>query len=110
MPKYNKNKQAESVYKPLPKGIDLNAIFTLRETRHVNKDNTISFYNQIIQLQPVEKYGSLRQRIVEVQLNAYRELFIFYKRELIFKTTFKEEIKRIQILKRENIINKRNII
>jgi len=108
--KYNKNRTAPSDYQSLPKGIDLNSNFTLRETRHVNKDNTISFYNQIIQLPPIKKYVSLSQRVVDVRLNGYRELFVFYKKELIFKTTFEGDIKRIQIIKRENIINKRNII
>jgi len=108
--KYNKNRKAESVYKQIPKGTDLNMIFSLREIRTVNKDNTITFYNQIIQLPATKKYISLTQRKVEVRLNGQRELYILYKNDLILKTTFLGETKRIQILNREFILQERKII
>ena len=108
--KYNKNKKAETVYKIIPKGTDFKMIFALKEIRTVNKDNTISFYNQIIQLPPNKKYFSLAQRKVEVRLNKQRDLYILYKNELILKTSFQEDIKKNQILNRENVLIKRNII
>jgi hypothetical protein len=49
-PWYNSRygREAESVYRELPEGINLDLIFTVRERRKVNKDNTIRFKGRII--------------------------------------------------------------
>ena len=76
--KYNKNKDAQNKYKPVPKGTDFDMIFTLRESRTINKDNTIVFYKQILQLPPNKKYFSMAKRKVQVRLNGKRDLYILF--------------------------------
>ena len=39
-------------YKPVPTGLNLDDIFCLKESRSVNRDHTISYYNDRYRIQP----------------------------------------------------------
>lgn len=59
--------QTESAFVPVS-GQDLQAIFSLHHERVVNRDNTISFANRILQIEPVRWRGTLagcRVRVLE---------------------------------------------
>jgi hypothetical protein len=58
--------KVESVYRGIPKGADLDIVFSVRHQRKVNKDNTISFDGEIYQLMPSNGIRSFAGRIVEV--------------------------------------------
>jgi hypothetical protein len=70
----------ESVYKPLPQGINLDFIFCKKFTRKVNFDNTIKFKGQIIQLPPTEYRLSFAKCVVDTCF-LKMEKFIFFIRE-----------------------------
>jgi len=91
LPKYNqkftrKPKLEESAYRPIPKGMDLDRIFCLKEKRQVQGDHTISYKGRKYQILPTEtRFGFAKAR-VEVQRRLDGTIHIFYKgEELSFK-------------------------
>ena len=111
LPWYNKrfSIEAPNAYKNLPKDKNLDLIFTKRETRKVKKDNTISFYGQLIQLPKSQATLSYRKPTVEIRFNDKQDLFILYKNKIIYKTTLSKEIKESDLEKFEKMMAKREI-
>ena len=111
LPWFNKrfSIDAPSAYKELPKDKNLDLIFTKRETRKVKKDNTISFYGQLIQLPKSQATLSYTKPTVEIRFNDKQELFVVYKNKIIHKTTVCKEIKESELEKFEKIMAKRSI-
>ena len=68
LPWYNKNYtlEVESAYKALPKKVNLELIFSIKEPRKVNKDNTISYQGKIYQLIPAHGIRTFSGKWVEV--------------------------------------------
>ncbi len=88
IPWYNERfalKVEESVFRPLPEGIDLELVFTKRTTRRVNKDNTIKFYGQTIQLLPTKMKLNFLRAKVEVRWSSKGRFWILYKGKVILK-------------------------
>ena len=63
LPWYNTHytHQATSVYRGLPRAINLDLIFCIKKIRRVNNDNTIRVYGQILQI-PRQLIGSYNKR------------------------------------------------
>ncbi|RKZ20488.1 hypothetical protein DRQ16_04810 [bacterium] len=72
-------------FRPLPEGIDLELVFTKRTTRRVNKDNTIKFYGQTIQLLPTKMKLNFLRAKVEVRWSSKGRFWILYKGKVILK-------------------------
>lgn len=58
--------ETESVYMPLPKGKDLDLVFSIKHPRKVNKDNTIRFSGRTYQLLPMNGTRSFAGKWIEV--------------------------------------------
>jgi len=56
----------ESVYREIPKGVDLSLVFSIKQRRKVRKDNTIRYEGRIYQLLPAHSFRSYAGRWVEV--------------------------------------------
>jgi len=83
----------QTAYRPLPKDIDLNEIFCLKEKRTVNRDHTISWNSEIYQIDSPLKYSIYKQK---VEIRTYQDLTwkaFFAGRPL--KLTKVEEPKRV---------------
>jgi len=101
-------KGIESIYKPLPQGINLDFIFCKKYTRKVNFDNTIKFEGQIIQLPPTQYRLSFAKCVVEVCLLEDRRIYIFYQGKLVHTTKLSKNNKIYKSKKRiESILNQR---
>lgn len=87
IPKYNhrftiKPLTDGSAFIPLV-GVDTNRIFTKRYERHIHKDNTISYFNRILQLPKPPSGTYLAHRKVQVREHLDGSLDIFAGRQLI---------------------------
>jgi len=111
LPWYNKKytHEAPDAYKNLPKDKDLDLIFTIRETRKVNKDNTIPFYGEIIQLPPSKMALSYMKARVEIRVREDQTAYILYKDKIILKTKLEKPIREIDLVKREKYSSQRII-
>ncbi|MEK7238554.1 MAG: ISNCY family transposase [Nitrospirota bacterium] len=83
--------EAESAYMPVPKGKDLDLIFCIKRQRTVNKDNTISFNGQVIQIPPTDIRLSFAKTKVDVCLLEDNRIFILYKDQIITETTVPDD-------------------
>ncbi len=100
LPKYNKKftrkpKVKEVAYRPIPQGMDLDRIFSIKEKRRVQGDHTISYKGRHYQILPTEtRFGFVKAK-VEVQKHLDGTIHIFYKREeLPYKLIVLQEEKR----------------
>jgi hypothetical protein len=87
-PWYNSRygREAESVYRELPEGINLDLIFTVRERRKVNKDNTIRFKGEDYQLLPTNGFSRFAGKWVEVCKDTRGRMLIFLEgKELAYE-------------------------
>jgi hypothetical protein len=87
-PWYNSRygREAESVYRELPEGINLDLIFTVRERRKVNKDNTIRFKGEDYQLLPTNGFSRFAGKWVEVCKDTRGRMLIFWEgKELAYE-------------------------
>ncbi len=87
-PWYNSRygREAESVYRELPEGINLDLIFTVRERRKVNKDNTIRFKGEDYQLLPTNGFNRFAGKWVEVCKDTRGRMLIFWEgKELAYE-------------------------
>ena len=113
LPWYNKKytHKVPSVYKNLTKDkdLDLDLIFTKRETRKVKKDNTIPFYGEPIQLPPSQTTLSYTKTNVEIRYNEKQDLYVIYKDKVILKTKISSNIKESELEKFEKMMKKRII-
>jgi transposase len=84
LPKHNRKfahpaKEPGSAYRPVPKGLDLNNIFCIKEERTVAPDNTISYNSKYYQLLPDEYRISFTKAKVMVHEWLDGSIHIFYK-------------------------------
>ena len=105
IPDYNKKfglKRVKNNHIAVPKDINLDLVFTKRYTRRVRNDFTISFMGETIQLPPSKHKLSLKKVYVDLRLNSKRELFIFYKNNLIHKVNLSQSSK---IVKKQLVVD-----
>lgn len=109
LPWYNKKytHKAESVYKDIPKEMNLDVIFTIREDRKVNKDNTICFYNQIIQLPRNNITMFYKKPRVEIRVSEKQIAYILYKNKIIKEEKLEKPIRETELKKREKMLSKK---
>jgi len=100
LPKYNKKftrkpKVEESAYRIIPEGMDLDRIFSIKEERRVQGDNTISYKGRRYQILPTETRFGFAKAKVEVQKRLDGTIHIFYKgEELPHKSILPQEERR----------------
>ncbi len=87
---------AESAYMPLPTDKNPDTVFCVKKERTVNKDNTIQFQGQVIQLPPSQNALSLANRKVDVCLLEDNRLFILYKNSILIESKLKTTNKIIK--------------
>lgn len=112
LPSYNKKfahiEGVESVYKPLPSGINLDLIFCKRFKRSVNFDNTIKFQGYTIQIPPSQYRLSFAKCIVDIHLLNDNRVFILYKGNLIHSVKLSKNTKIYKLNKQmEHFLNQR---
>ncbi|WP_369018257.1 hypothetical protein QBE54_11090 [Thermatribacter velox] len=71
----------ESVYREIPKGVDLSLIFSIKQRRKVRKDNTISYEGRIYQLLPACSFRSYAGSWIEVREILKGNIQLFYQGE-----------------------------
>lgn len=84
LPKFNKKfsnpaKDPESAWRVLPKELDLESIFSIKEQRTVRADNTISYKNRIFQILPDKYRISFAKAKVMVEKRLDESIHIKYK-------------------------------
>lgn len=100
--------QAESAYLPLPASKNLDTIFCVKKEQTVNKDNTIQFYGQVIQLPPSQNALPLANRKVDVCLLKDNRLFVLFKNTIIVESKLQENNTIIKKeLEIENLLNRK---
>ncbi|OGW73458.1 MAG: hypothetical protein A3J72_09215 [Nitrospirae bacterium RIFCSPHIGHO2_02_FULL_40_19] len=103
--------EAESAYMPVPKEKDLDLIFCIKRQRTVNKDNTISFNGQVIQIPPADIRRSFAKTKVVVCLLEDNRVFVLYENKIIAQTVLSEDNKAIVREKKiEELLNRRQYI
>lgn len=76
--------EAESAYLPLPKELDLEAVFCFKHSRKVRTDNTISFAGHTLQIPPDRHRGNYARCQVEVRQHMNGHLSVWYQeRQLV---------------------------
>ena len=100
LPKYNKKftrkpRVEELAYRKVPQGMDLDRIFSIKEKRRVQGDNTIGYDTRRYQILPTKtRFGFAKAR-VEVQKHLDGSIHIFYKgEELPYKPIEPQEERR----------------
>ena len=110
LPWYNQkyNREVESVYRSVYEKVDLEQIFSVKEFRKVNNDNTIRYRGKIFQLFPANGIKNFAGRWVEVCSFLDGSMKIFYEGKVIgYVEISGGESKRIQ---EEEILNKREYL
>ena len=114
IPFYNKKyakKVKECFYRPLPEDIDLNLVFTKRTVRRVNKDNTVSFMGEKIQLMPTGKKLNFVRAEVEIRWSHKEYIWILYNGNVILKTKLsKKNKKALKEKKIEKLLSQRRYV
>ena len=102
IPKFNKKfsidpKDPESAWRSVPRGINLDSVFSIKEQRTVMADNTISYKNRIFQILPDKYRISFAKAKVEVEKRLDGSIHIRYKDQYLnFKEISSDEIKKIK--------------
>lgn len=100
LPDYNKRFTVISVkkgsaYRRLPSGINLDSIFSIKEERTVQGDNTISYRGRIFQIIPQNGRMSYTRAKVEVQEWTDRTIHVLYKGKELAVRKIPEKPKRL---------------
>jgi hypothetical protein len=100
--------QVESVYRPLSPDINLDLVFCIKKNRQVNNDNTISVYNQIVQIPPHRRGLAYAQKTVEVCILEDHRIYVVYHDEIIAEDKLKPNNPILRKEKTaERLLNKR---
>jgi hypothetical protein len=100
--------EAEAVYMPVPKEKNLDLIFCIKKQRTVNKDNTLSFNGQVIQIPPSEIKLSFAKTKVEVCLLEDGRIFVLYEGKVIVRSVLSKDNEIIAREKKiEELLDKR---
>lgn len=81
-----KPRDPKSVYRPVEKDMDLDAVFCFKYRRTVAKDNTVVFFGAVIQIGPGPGGSSYAGRVVEVQERFNGSLYVCSQGKAIAKT------------------------
>jgi len=92
----------DSVYRPLPRDINLDLIFCKRFSRKVNFDNTVKFQGYTLQIPPSQVRLSFAKCVVDVCLLSDDRVFILYKGKLIHSTKLSKNTKIYKLKKQIN--------
>jgi len=74
-----------SCFKPLPKDLDLDQIFCLRETRKVKKDNTFTYQGQTFQLTNFDYRAYWGNTEIELRIVPKKQITVYHQGRLIQK-------------------------
>jgi len=112
LPWYNKKytHEAESAYMPLPREKDLDLVFCIKRQRTVNKDNTLSFKGQIIQILPSNKKLSFAKTKVDVCLLEDKRIFVLYENIIIAQSIVSDNKHLKEEKKIEELLDKRQYV
>lgn len=72
-------------FKPLPKDLDLNQVFCLREKRKVKKDNTFTYQGQTFQLTNFDYRAYWGNVEIELRIIPEKQISVYYQGKLIQK-------------------------
>ena len=87
----------EPAWRVVPKEINLDSVFSIKEQRTVMADNTISYKNRIFQILPDKYRISFAKAKVEVEKRLDGSIHIRYKDQYLnFKEISSDEIKKIK--------------
>lgn len=112
IPDFNKRfsvkpKEEGKVYRKIPKNADIDRIFSVKEKRTVNLDNTVSHKNSIYQILPKEDKKSYARVKVDICRFTGGEVHIYDKNsELEVKLIEKKEPKETKTLKLSDFMKK----
>lgn len=110
LPKYNKKftrkpRVEESAYRPISKGMDLDQIFSIKDKRQIQGDNTIGYDTRRYQILPTETRLGFAKAKVEVQKHLDGSIHIFYKgKELPYKLIEPKEERRYASSQTESLL------
>lgn len=114
LPDYNARfaiKNVQSIFRPLPKSINLDTVFCVKLQRTVNNDNTIQVYNQLIQIKPSHYYRSFAKRKVEVCITEHNRIFVIFNNKIIARNLLPNDNPTVKKQRRiQSIINQRRYI
>ena len=104
LPGFNKKfsnppKDKEGAWRVLPKELNLESVFSIKEQRTVMSDNTISFRNRIFQILPDKYRISFAKAKVEVEKRLDESIHIKYKDQYLnFKEISLVKLKRLKLI------------
>ena len=110
LPWYNTHytHQATSVYRGLPRAINLDLIFCIKKIRRVNNDNTIRVYGQILQIPRQRRALGYMRKQVEVCILEDNRVYVIYRHEIILVDKLTPTNRILQQEKAaERLLNKR---
>jgi hypothetical protein len=100
--------EAENAYMSLASGKDLDLIFCVKRQRTVNKDNTISYKGQIIQIPPSNIKLSFAKIKVDLCLLDDKRIFVVYENKIIAQSVVSEDNNDLKEEKKiEELLGKR---
>jgi len=97
LPKFNKKfsippKDRETAWRVLPKGLNLDSVFSIKEQRTVRADNTISYKNRLFQILPNKYRISFAKAQVMVEKRLDDSIHIKYKEQYLnYKEIYSDE-------------------
>jgi transposase len=80
-----------SCFKPLPKDLDLDQIFCLREIRKVKKDNTFTYQGQTFQLTNFDYRAYWGNTEIELRIVPKKQITVYHQGRLIQKFPYNGE-------------------
>ena len=104
IPKFNKRfyrepKDPEVAWRVIPRGINLESVFSIKEQRTVIADNTISWRSRIFQILPDKHRVSFAKAKVEVEKRSDGSIHIRYKDQYLkFKEISSDEPNKIKTI------------
>jgi hypothetical protein len=79
-----------NAHRELPKDLDLDRIFRLRETRYLSKNLTFQYKNKLYQIKTSRSSYALRKARIDVLENKYREVIVEYKKQKLSYSIYEE--------------------
>lgn len=112
LPWYNSRytHQAETIYMPLPKEKNLDAIFCIKKERIVNHDNTVQVENQSIQIPPTDVRLSFAKARVDVCVLENKRIIVLYKDQIIVESKLSKNNKLFKQYKEQDFLSSKELI
>ncbi|QER42002.1 hypothetical protein F1847_04285 [Thermodesulfobacterium sp. TA1] len=96
--------QTESVYRELPEGLNLDLVFSVKQIRKMNRDNTIRYKGRLYQLLSGSGISTLSDKEVEVCEQVEGKIKILYRGS---EVQFEEIMDEKKVLDEEEILSRR---